>query len=132
MLHVPKASSRARTYAGIRRLMQERSLSGVAHVPSPLATEPAFWPKREPTWERSPVCVPSARDATARHPPTTATCGRTRELPLDVFPLHQKLLRHEVCEYVCEYAYFHGTSLFRICFITSRLCFLFIVSPTKM
>ena len=93
MLRVPKASSRARTYTGIRRFMQERSLSGAAHVPSPLAKEPAFWLRREPTWERSPMCVPSARDATASHPPTTTTTSElTRELPLDVSPLTRSFL----------------------------------------
>ena len=69
---VAKASSRHQTSMCIRGSTQERSPSRAARVKWPSPTKPTFALMREPTQERSPMSVPSARDASASLPPTTA------------------------------------------------------------
>ena len=86
---VAKASSRHQTSMCIRGFIQERSPLCAAHVKWPSPTKPTFGLTREPTRERSPMSVPSARDASASPPPTTAILGFTRKLPSKV--LHTKL-----------------------------------------
>ena len=81
---VAKASSRHQTSVCIRGFTQERSPLCAAHVKWPSPTKPTFGLTREPTRERSPMSVPSARDASASPPPTTAILGFTRKLPSTV------------------------------------------------
>lgn len=90
VLHATKASSKPQAYTCIRRFMQERNISGAAFAPSLSATETTYWLRSTSTWERSPMCIQSARDATTSHPPTITPWGHTRGLPSDMFPPHQK------------------------------------------
>ena len=86
---VAKASSRHQTSMCIRGFTQERSPLCAAYVKWRSPTKPTFGLMREPTRERSPMSVSSARDASASPPPTTAISGFTRKLPSK--GLHTKL-----------------------------------------
>lgn len=110
--------------------MQERSLSGIACMQHPSATEPSFWVTREFPRESSPTCSPSQR-CYAQSATSAAAWRRTGELPSQVFPPHQRLPWPQpwcdtVCLRICIFP--KNMSLFRTYFIISRLYFPFTVS----